>query len=174
MPRPDKIAHVEELKDRLSQSSGLVLVDYLGLSAPEMVELRRMMRREGVQFQVVKNTLARIAAESAGVDFLLEYLHGPNGIIVGSDNPTAPFRAARECARKYQQFTIKAGLFAGDPITADQVYWVANLPTQEELYARLAGALNGPIQGLAVTLAGVLRKLAVALSEVNRLKTEKE
>ncbi len=174
MPRPDKIAQVEELKEQLSQARGVVMVDYLGLSAPEMVELRRTMRQQGVQFQVVKNTLARLAAQQAGVEHLLEHLHGPNGIVLGSDNPTTPFRAARECARKYQQFKIKGGLFSGEPIPAEQVEWVATLPSQEELYARLAGALNGPIQGLAVALSGVLRKLAVALSEVEKLKAEKE
>ncbi|MFO8034495.1 MAG: 50S ribosomal protein L10 [Candidatus Bipolaricaulota bacterium] len=174
MPRPDKIEQVEELKDRLSQASGVVLVDYLGLSAPQMVELRRSLRQQGVQFQVVKNTLARLAAQQAGVDFLLDYLHGPNGIVVGSDNPTAPFRAARECARKYQRFSIKVGLYSGEPIPPEQVEWIATLPSEQELHARLAGALNGPIQGMAVALGGVIRKPAVALSEVEKLKAQKE
>jgi len=174
MARPEKIAQVEELKERLSKASGVVVVDYLGLSAPEMVELRRAMRQQGVQFEVIKNTLARLAAQQAGVDYLLEHLHGPNGLVVGSDNPTAPFRAARECARKYKAFNIKAGLFAGEPIPAEQADWVATLPPEEELHARLAGALNGPIQGLAVAMAGVLRKFAVALSEVQKLKQQKE
>ncbi len=174
MPRAEKVAHVETLREQLSQASGVVLVDFLGLTAPQMVELRRTLRKQGVTFQVVKNSLTKLAAQQAGVDFLVEYLRGPNGMVLGSDNPTAPFRAARECARKYQYFKIKAGLFSGEAVHPDQVEWFANLPTQEELYARLAGVLNAPVQGLAVALAGVIRKFAVALSEVGRLKAEKE
>ncbi|HIE48176.1 TPA: 50S ribosomal protein L10, partial [Candidatus Bipolaricaulota bacterium] len=74
MPRPEKVAQVEELKEKLSQARSVVLVDFLGLTASECVELRRLMRARGVEFRVVKNTLARIAAREAGADFLVDYL----------------------------------------------------------------------------------------------------
>ncbi len=173
MPRPEKVAQVEELKERLSQARSVVLVDYLGLTASECVELRRLMRARGVEFRVVKNTLARIAAQEAGADFLVEYLKGPNAIVVGRDDPTVPYKVARECAKKFSHFRVKAGLFEGEPVPPEQVDWYATLPSREELLARLAGGLAGPIRGLAVALAGIIRGLAVALSEVKKQKEQK-
>lgn len=173
MPRPEKVAQVEALKERLSQARAVVLVDYLGLTAPECVELRRLMRQRGVEFRVVKNTLARIAAQEVGADFLVDYLTGPNAILIGRDDPTVPYKVARECAKKYKHFRVKAGLFEGEPVPPDQVEWYATLPSREELLARLAGGLAGPIRGLAVALAGIIRGLAVALSEVKKQKEQK-
>jgi len=173
MPRPEKVAQVEELKEKLAQARAVVLVDYLGLSAPEMVELRRLMRERGVEFRVVKNTLTRIAAQEVGAEFLIEYLRGPNAIVVGRDDPTVPFKVSRECAKKYSHFRVKVGLFEGEPVPPEEVEWYATLPSREELLARLAGGLAGPIRGLAVALAGIIRGLAVALAEVQKQKEKK-
>ena len=173
MPRPEKVAQVEELKEKLSGARSVVLVDYLGLTASECVELRRLMRARGVEFRVVKNTLARIAAREAGAEFLVEYLTGPNAIVVGRDDPTVPYKVARECAKKYPHFRVKVGLFEGEPVPPEQVEWYATLPSREELLARLVGGLAGPIRGLAVALSGIIRGLAVALAEVKKQKEQK-
>jgi len=173
MPRPEKVAQVEELKEKFAGARSVVLVDYLGLTASECVELRRLMRAQGVEFRVVKNTLARIAAREAGAEFLVDYLTGPNAIVVGRDDPTVPYKVARECAKKFSHFRVKAGLFEGEPVPPEQVDWYATLPSREELLARLAGGLAGPIRGLAVALAGIIRGLAVALSEVKKQKEQK-
>jgi len=174
MPKAEKVAHVEDLKQRLGEASSVVLVDFLGLTAPEMVELRRGLRRQGVEFLVVKNTLTRLAAEQAGAEYLLSLLRGPNAVMFGSDNPAAPFKAAKEYARKYPKLEIKGGMFSGEPVGADEVNWYASLPSREELLSRLAGGLAGPMRGLAVALAGVIGKLAVVLSEVQKQKASKE
>ncbi|MGC9529615.1 MAG: 50S ribosomal protein L10 [Candidatus Bipolaricaulaceae bacterium] len=173
MPRPEKIAEVEGLQDKLSRARGVVLVDFLGLSAPEMVELRRIMRGAGVEFRVVKNTLTQLAARNAGADYLAEHLRGPNAVVVGYDDPTVPFRVSRECAKRFKKLQVKAGLFVGEPVAPDEVDWYANLPSREELLGRLAGGLAAPIRGLAVALAGVVRGLAVAVAEVRRQKEAK-
>lgn len=173
MPRPEKLAQVEELKEKLAQARSVVLVDYLGLTASECVELRRLMRKEGVEFRVVKNTLARRAAQEVGAGFLVDYLRGPNAIVLGRDDPTLPYKVSRECAKRYGRFQIKAGLFEGEPVPPDKVDWYATLPSREELLARLAGGLAGPIRGLAVALSGIIRGLALALAEVKRQKEKK-
>jgi large subunit ribosomal protein L10 len=166
MPRPDKVAEVEELKGRFAQGS-VVLVDYRGLSAPECVELRRMLRKERAEFRVVKNTLARLAAGEAGAEPLVEYLQGPNALVVGYDDPLVAFRAAWKCARRFS-LRIKAGLFEGSAVPPEEVEWYANLPSREELLAQLAGAMNGPIRGLYWALTGIIRGLVVALAEVHK------
>ncbi|MBC7093861.1 50S ribosomal protein L10 [Candidatus Bipolaricaulota bacterium] len=172
MPKPEKVAAVEELKQRLSRARTVVLVDYRGLPAPDITELRRFVRKQGVEFRVVKNTLAKRAAEEAGFGYLADFLRGPNALVLGEGDPAIPFRVARECARRFPQFQVKAGVFDGQPVAPAEVDWYANLPSREELLARLAGALAGPMRGLAVALSGVVRKLAVVLAEVQKQKAE--
>ncbi len=170
MPKPEKIAQVQALKEKFSKAQGLVLVEYLGIPAPEMTELRELMKGKGLEFKVIKNTLARIAAQEAGLEELAKYLRGPNAVVIGYDDPTVPFRAVRESRKKFPQLKVKAGIFEGEPVSPEEADKIADLPSREELIARLAGAMAGPIRGLAVALKGILRKLAVALSEVQKAK----
>ncbi|MCD6540537.1 50S ribosomal protein L10 [Candidatus Bipolaricaulota bacterium] len=170
MPKPEKVAQVQALKEKLSKAQGVVLVEYLGIPAPEMVELREFMKEKGLEFRVIKNTLTRIAAEELGLNDLARYLRGPNAIVIGYDDPTVPFRAVRESRKKFPQLEVKVGIFEGEILPPEEADKIAELPSREELLARLAGAVAGPIRGLAVVLAGILRKLAVALSEVQKVK----
>ncbi len=170
MPRPEKVAQVEELKERFTRARALVLLDYRGLPGPELTELRRFLRKQGVELRVVKNTLARKAAEEVGLTQLGPVLKGPNALIFGEGDPALPFRMARECVKRYPTLQVKAGVFEGQAVSGPEVEWYANLPTREELLARLAGALAGPMRGLAFALAGILRKLPVVLSEVQKKK----
>jgi len=174
MPKPEKIAAVEELQEKLSQSKAVVVMGFQGVPAAEMTALRREVRKRGAEIKVVKNTLARLAAEKAGVPGLGEFLRGPNLVIIGRDDPTVPFKLALEFLQKYPNFfQVRGGVFAGEVVPADQVKWYATLPSREELLARLAGAMTGPVRGLVFVLSGILRKLVVALSEVQKIK-EKE
>ncbi len=171
MPRPEKVAAVEELRERLARARAVVVLDYRGLPGPEITALRRFIRRQGVELRVVKNTLTRRAARAAGVSGVLDGLSGTNALLLGEGDPAVAFRVARECARRYPQLKVKGGLFDRAAVSAAEADFYANLPTREELLGRLAGSLGGPIRGLAVALSGVVRKLAVALAEVEKKKT---
>lgn len=170
MPRQEKLAAVEDLRGRLSRARSVVVLDYRGLSGPDITALRRHIRKQGVELRVVKNSLTRIAATEAEVGGFPEKLTGTNALLLGEGDPAVPFRVARECARRYPQLKVKAGVFDSVAVSAAEADWYAALPTREELIGRLAGALAGPIRGLAVTLSGVMRKFAVALSEVQKKK----
>jgi ribosomal protein L10 len=175
MPKPEKIAAVEELQEKFAQSPAVVVVAFQGIPAAEMTALRREVRKRGVEIRVVKNTLARLAAEKAGVSGLGEFLRGPNLVIIGRDDPTVPFKVALEFVQKYPNFfQVRGGVFSGELVPADQVRWYATLPSREELLARLAGAMTGPVRGLVFALSGILRKLVVALSEVQKIKERGE
>lgn len=174
MPRPEKVEAVEELREKLGRAQTAVVLNFQGLPAPEMTALRRFVRKQGAEVRVVKNTLARRAAQEAGVPSLSALLTGPTLVVIGGDDPSVTFRVARECARRYNQLQIRGGVFAGEAVTAEQVEWYANLPSREELLARLAGAVSGPIRGLVVALSGVIRKLALALAEVQKKKERGE
>lgn len=170
MPRQDKVAAVEELREKLSRARAVVVVDYRGLSGPEITALRRIVRKQGVELKVVKNTLTQIAARDAEIQGFPSALTGTNALLMGEGDPAIPFRVARDCVRKYPQLKVKAGVFDGAAVSASEADWYATLPTREELLGRLAGALAGPVRGLAVALSGVMRKLVVALSEVEKKK----
>jgi len=170
MPRPEKVAQVQNLKEKFSKAQGLVLVEYQGIPAPEMVRLREFLKERGLEFRVIKNTLARIAALEVGLEGLAEYLRGPNAIVVGYDDPAVPFRAVRELRKDFPQLRVKVGLFEGETIPPQEADKIAELPSREELLARLAWAMAGPIRGLAVALSGIIRKLAVVLAEVQKRK----
>lgn len=174
MPRPEKIAAVEELREKFARSQALLVMGFAGIPAAEMTSLRRLVRKRGVELRVVKNTLARRAAQEAGIAELAEFLRGPNLVILGRDDPTVPFKVALECVERYPNFfRVRGGVFAGEVVQPDQVKFYATLPSREELLARLAGSMLGPVRGLALALSGILRKLLVALAEVQKLK-EKE
>ncbi len=174
MPKPEKIAAVEELQAKFAQSKAVVVVAFQGIPGAEMTALRREVRKRGVEMKVVKNTLARLAAEKAGVPSLGEFLRGPNLVIIGRDDPTVPFKVALEFVQRYPNFfQVRGGVFAGEVVPAEQVKWYATLPSREELLAKLAGAMAGPMRGLVLALSGILRKLVVALSEVQKIKEKR-
>lgn len=170
MPHPAKLTRVADLKEGFSRARAVVLLEYRGLPGPDITALRRFLRKQGVQFRVVKNTLARRAAAEAGLPGLAASLTGPNALLLGENDPAIPFRAARECVRRYPKLQVKGGVFDGQLVSAGEVDWYANLPSREELIARLAGALLGPVRGLAGTLSGIIRKLPVVLVEVQKKK----
>jgi len=169
--RPEKVQAVEELAERFRRASALVFTDFRGLSAPEMVDLRRELKKNGLEYKVVKNRLAKLAAEKAGltIDPLLE---GPTGICFGYDDPALAFKVCAQLAQRFEHYTIKGGLLEGQLVDAQEALELAKLPTRQELLAQLAGALQGPIQALALTLNGLLRQLVVALNEVAKVKPE--
>ncbi len=174
MVRPEKAQAVEELRGKFERSRTVVVLGFQGIPGPEMTALRQLVRKRGVELKVVKNTLAQRAAKEAGVPGLAEFLRGPNLIVIGRDDPAVPFKVAAEVARRYPNFfKVRGGVFAGEMVPAAEVQWYATLPSREELLARVCGAMLGPVQGLTFVLYGLLRKLVVALAEVQKLK-EKE
>lgn len=174
MVRPEKAQVVEELRRKFERSRTAVVLGFQGIPGTEMTALRRLVRKRGVELKVVKNTLAQRAAKEAGVPGLAEFLRGPNLVIIGRDDPTVPFKVAAEVVQRYPNFfKVRGGVFAGELVPAAEVQWYATLPSREELLARLCRAMLGPVQGLTVVLCGLLRKLVVALAEVQKLK-EKE
>lgn len=169
MPRPEKEREVALLEERFRRSRAMVFTDFRGLSAQEMVELRRLLRKSELEYRVIKNTLARLAAQRAGVK-IDEFLDGPTGICFGYDDPTLPFKLALEVAKRYKQYRIKGGIIEGELVGPKEVEYLAKLPSREELLAKLAATLGGPIQRLALDLKAIIQRFAIVLREVQKVK----
>ena len=165
-------ATVAELGRALRAAHSAVLTDYRGLTVADLTELRRQLRQGQVEFRVVKNTLARRATQELGLTGLHPLLEGPTAIAFGLGDPVAPSRILSQAARAFPKLQIKGGTLEGKVVSRDEVLALATLPPRRVLLARLVGALQGPLQRLAVVLQGNLRGLVVTLDQV-RAQREK-
>ncbi len=173
MPTAEKEREVQELEERFKRSKALVLTDFRGMNSSEMVELRREHKRNHLEYRVVKNRLAKLAAQRAGLP-LDSLLIGPTGLCFGYDDPAIAFKLSIALTKKYSQYKVKGGIIEGEFVDAKGVEELAQLPSREELLTRLAGVLQGPIRALAGTLQALVRSLVVVVSEVERVKAPTE
>jgi large subunit ribosomal protein L10 len=173
MPTAVKEPLVQELEERFKRSKALVFTDFRGLSAKEMLELRRELRKAALEYRVVKNRLAKLAAQRAGLE-IDPLLDGPTGICFGYDDPAIAFKASVEVAKRFENYKIKGGIIEGELVGAQEAQELAKLPSREELLARLAAAFQGPIRSFAGVLNALIRDLVVVLNEVAKVKPQAE
>ena len=170
MPTAAKAQVIEQAKEWYSESQGVIFADYRGLSVKQLAELRNEMRPHNATFFVAKNTLARIAVQRAGVEGLTEFLSGPTAIAFCKDDAAPVAKALAAAAKSTQILQIKGGLIDGVVLDAEGIKTLATLPSRDQLHAQLVVALNGPIQGIASTLAAIPRGLVVALDQIEKQK----
>lgn len=170
--RPEKAGKVAELKDLLSSSKGAVLVDYCGLTVAEDTELRSKMREAGVKYMVAKNTFIRIAAKEAGIEGLDAYLEHNTAVAFSPEDPVAPAKILNDFSKDHKALEIKAGILDGKVIALDEVKALAELPSREELLAKLVGSMQAPISGLVNVLQGTIRNFVYTLEAVRQKKEQ--
>lgn len=168
-PRPEKVAVVEEVRGRLEAADAVLLTEYRGLTVGELAQLRAAMRPGGGEYKVYKNTLVRIAARELGIE-LDDALTGPTALAFistkadGTPGDIATVaKAVTEFAKGQPLLVLKGGVLGDKVLDAEGAKALASLPTASEIYARLAGAVNGNARGLASVVSGVHRSLAYAL-----------
>jgi len=168
--REKKAQIVAEIKEKMSESSSAILVDYKGLTVEEDTALRREFRKNGVDYRVYKNTLTELAARELGLDDLIPYLKGPTAIAFGVKDPVAPAKILTDSMKKLKKMEFKAGLVDGKVIDVEGIKALAELPSREELIAKMLGSMNAPISGLVNVLAGTMRSLLYALNAIKEAK----
>ena len=158
--KEEKAKVIDELEEEFAKCNIGVLIDYRGLPTPEMNALRAKLRQSGNSYRVVKNTLARFAAEKTGKKALSGSLKGPMAIAFGFSDISATARVVTEYARDSKVPVTITGGFLGDTVlTAADVQTLATLPSREVLLARVLGQMNAPITALASSLASPIRGL---------------
>lgn len=172
MANPSKVAAVEELVDKFQRGQGIILTDYRGLNVKDMTELRKQLREVGVEFKVVKNTLALRAAQQLNIEGVDDMFVGPTAVAIGYDDPVSAAKVISEFAKTHEALEVKGGVLEGRVIDVDGVKALADLPTREELLAQVLRGMQSPITGLAGVLQGTLRKLVYALEAVRQKKDE--
>ena len=162
-PRPEKVAVVDEVRERLSSSSAALLTEYRGLKVAELAELRRQLRAVGGDYKIYKNTLVRFAVRELGVDGLEELLVGPTAVAFVDGDAAAVAKALRDFGRTNPNLIIKGGILGRKALTSDDARALADLPSREVLLARIAGGLAAPMQQFAGLLQALPRNLAYGL-----------
>jgi large subunit ribosomal protein L10 len=170
MSRADKEAAVAALAEEFRGSSGAVLTDYRGLSVDDLKELRRALG-ENATYTIVKNTLTKLAADSAGVEGLTELLTGPSAIAFVKGDAVETAKGLRDFGRSNEALVIKGGYLEGKPVSADEIRQLADLESRDVLLSKLAGALQASLQN-AVSLFNA--PLADAARLMGALQAQRE
>lgn len=169
MKRTEKEQLVTELTDKIKGASAVYYTDFTGLNVKRMTELRRRLRRAGVEYVVIKNTLALRAVNESGLAG--SRLRGPTGIVVGKDAVAAAKVLSDFAKENEQKPEVKGGLLDGRAIQAAQVQKLASLPSREQLLAELGAGLMSPMASFVGAMNGLLYMFAGAL---DALKTQRE
>ena len=159
------------LRDKFSRAKGVIFTNYKGLTVAEMMQMRRILKEAEIEYKVVKNTLARIAAEQTPVEVARDEFVGPVGLAIGYDDPVLVAKKVLEYKKEKEDFEIRCGVIEGRLMDLEGIKAVSKLPSREVQLAMLAGAMKAPAQKMASVLQATIRKLAYAL---NALKEKKE
>jgi large subunit ribosomal protein L10 len=172
MNKDQKTAFVDELQDKLSGAQAFYLTDFTGMSVKQVTQFRARLRKQGVEYVVVKNTLAQRAVTALDMESVADFFTGPTGLVIGRDDPVAAAKVLSDFAREFDNKpAIKAGVVERRGITPDQVKQLAELPPKEVLLAQLAGGLQAPMARLA---GGMQNLLGGFIRAVDALRQQRE
>ena len=160
----------EDLRDRFSKSAIIVVTDYKGLDVTAMNDLRRKLRAEQIEYQVVKNTLLIRASEGNDVALIKDYFKGPSAIALSYDDPVAPAKVLSQFAKDNDKLEIKVGVMEGQVLDVNAIKALAKLPSREVLLGQLLSALNAVPTSFVRTIAEVPRSLVNVLAAIRDQK----
>lgn len=153
----EKQQAVEEVSAKLRENSCSIVADYRGLNVAQVTDLRKKLREAGVEFQVIKNTIARRATAAADLSELDSALTGPT-VIAFSKDPVAGAKILTEFAKKNDKLQVKAGVVEGKVVDSAQIKALAELPSREGMLSMLLSVLQAPIRNFALAVKAVAEK----------------
>lgn len=158
MPTARKVAMLEEVKDRLSRAAITIAIDYRGLSVAQMTKLRRALRESDTEVKVVKNRIALLAAEQAGVPEVREIVQGPSALTIGFSDPVAAARVlTRHIEAERLNIQVYGGFLDGQVLSPSDVQDLAKLPSKEQMIADVVGKLQSPLYNFSGLLQSTIR-----------------
>jgi large subunit ribosomal protein L10 len=166
MVRPEKVAVVDEIKERLESADAIFITEYRGLSVAQMQKLRRALRGSEADYKIYKMSLTRLAAEAAGLDGITDWLEGPTAIAFTSGDPVPTAKELQEFADGNENLVLKGGVLSGQLLDVDAIKALAKLEPREVLLAKLAGAISAPMTTLAGLMQAVIRQVATVVQQL--------
>ena len=167
LTRSQKETIVKDLTDKFKRQKAAVFVDFAGVNNKSIVEVRKNVRNEALEYRVAKKTLLRRAVKEAGLGEFPS-LEGEIGVMFGFTDVVAPSRVAYQAQKKYEHFTILGGILEGKFIGREEILALAQIPSREQLLGRIVGAINAPVQNFVYVLNGNIQglvRIIRALSE---------
>jgi len=168
-PRPEKVAVVTEVQERLAGAHAAILTEYRGMNVAQITRLRRSLREAGGDYKVYKNTLVRFAARDLGIE-IEDLLEGPTAIAFAARTADKPGDAVgvakvlRKYSNDHEAFVIKGGVLSGRRLSADDVKALADVAPREQLLAELAGLMAAPTQQFVNLLDAIPRDFLYAIN----------
>jgi large subunit ribosomal protein L10 len=173
-PKKKKEEELNELKKDLAAAKNIVVAKFQGITVAQDTDLRQKIRATNSKYRVVKNTLAKIAAQGTPAESLAKALEGSTSIAYNESDPVALAKALIAYAKANPVFVFKAGMVEGRVVDVSELSAIASLPSKEELIAKLLFLLNAPAQRIAVATNGVARNLAVVIGQAIEQKKFQE
>ena len=161
---------VEQMKDNFSKAKVAVVTEYKGLTVEEITNLRRKLQKENSDYMVTKNTLAKLASKGTQFEVLSETLKGPVAIAFGFQDEVAPAKIITNFIKDVKKGEIVAAVLDGKLLSKKETEVLANLPSKEELYAKMLGSINSPATGIVGAVNAVMSSLVRAMDQVAKQK----
>jgi len=170
MNRDEKAQAISELNEGIGQATNAFLIDFKGITVPQVTELRKQVRESKSEYVVVKNTLALIAVKDSPLVQLREQFTGPTAVAFNSTDAVTLAKALTKFAKDVPSVQFKGAMLNGQIVPADQIQAIASLPSREELISKVLYLMQHPIRGLATVLQGTIRNFAVVLKQISEQK----
>lgn len=169
MNREEKKEAIDELHEKFARAKTAVITGYSGINVEQITDLRSRLRKAAVEYRVVKNTLARKAAEGTGLEPLKDHFVGPVGIALGYDDVIAPSKVLFEFSKTQAKLQLKVGMLDGKLLKQADIKALASLPSLNALRGKIVGLLQAP----ASRMVGVLQAPAGQIARVMKAKADK-
>jgi large subunit ribosomal protein L10 len=168
--REQKAEAISEFSENIGKATNAFVLDFKGITVPQVTELRKQVRESGSEYVVVKNTLALIGVKDSPLTKLSSHFTGMTAIAYNTTDPVALAKVLTKFAKDVPVVQFKGAMLAGQVVAANEIQNIANLPSREELLGKLLYLMQHPIRGLAVVLNGTLRNFAVVLDQIAQQK----
>lgn len=161
---------IKNLSQEIKNSKGVVFSDFKGLNVKDMTEVRKELRAQGIEMQVLKKTLITLALKDAGIELDAKKMEGQIAVAASDKDEIAAAKIIAKFAKANENLKIAGGLLGEEVLTKEEVENLAKLPSKEELLAKMVGSLNAPVSGFVNVLAGNLRGLVNSLKAIAEKK----
>ena len=161
---------IEAMKENFAKAKVAVVTEYRGLTVEEITKLRRALQKEDSDYMVTKNTLAKVASKGTPFEVIADSLKGPVAIAFGFKDEVAPAKILKKFIKEAKKGEIISAVLDGKVLDAKETDVLANLPSKEELYAKMLGSINSPASGIVGAVNAVMSGLVRAMDQVAKQK----
>jgi len=168
--KEQKAKVVTDLKEKFEKTKGMVMTDYKGMTVAEISDLRNLLRAAGIEYKVVKNTLARLASDGTPMEAARDQFKGPVGVAMGFDDAAVVAKTVLDFSKKNVKLKVLGGVVDGSLYDASALKTIASLPSREVLLGMLAGTMNAPASKMARLMNSTVVQFAYALGALRDKK----